>query len=171
MKTRTTIVAAVVLAASQTTFSIADDLAVIAGQNTRVVASFDEATEEIETIEIETRDASGGWVIDSFETADAQDEVNGESSNLAGSTGDCDGNGTPDWQDIAGGAEDRDRDGQIDTCERARGDVNLNGVVNQNDLFYVLGLWDSPLVSFGDADQDGEISGGDLALVLLNFGT
>ena len=171
MKTRNTIVAAVVLAAFQTSFSIADDLAVIAGQNTRVVASFDEATEEIETIEIETRDASGGWVIDTFETADAQDEVNGESSNLAGNTGDCDENGTPDWQDIAGGAEDRDRDGQIDTCERARGDVNLNGVVNQNDLFFVLGLWDSPLVSFGDADQDGEISGGDLALVLLNFGT
>ena len=54
MKTRNTIVAAVVLAAFQTSFSIADDLAVIAGQNTRVVASFDEATEEIETIEIET---------------------------------------------------------------------------------------------------------------------
>ena len=52
-----------------------------------------------------------------------------------------------------------------------RGDVNLHGVVNQKDPFYVLGLWDSPLVSFGDADQDGEIRGGDLALVLLNCRT
>jgi hypothetical protein len=171
MKTSATIVAAVVLAAFQTTTSRADDLAVIAGQNTRVIASFDEASEEIETIEIETRDASGGWVIDSFETADAQDVVEGETANLTSNTGDCDGNGTPDWQDIAAGAEDRDRDGQLDDCERARGDVNLNGIVNQNDLFFVLGLWDSPLVSYGDADQDGEISGGDLALVLLNFGT
>jgi len=171
MKTSATIVAAVVLAAFQTTTSRADDLAVIAGQNTRVIASFDEASEEIETIEIETRDASGGWVIDSFETADAQDVVEGEAANLTSNTGDCDGNGTPDWQDIADGAEDRDRDGQLDDCERARGDVNLNGIVNQNDLFFVLGLWDSPLVSYGDADQDGEISGGDLALVLLNFGT
>jgi len=171
MHTHTSIVAAITVAALQSTTCLADDLAVVAGQNTRLIASFDEATEEIETIEIETRDASGGWVIDTFETADAQDVVEGESSNLTGNTGDCDGNGTPDWQDIANGAEDRDKDGQIDTCERARGDVNLNGVVNQNDLFYVLGLWDSPLVSFGDADQDGEISGGDLALVLLNFGT
>jgi hypothetical protein len=171
MHTHTSIVAAITVAALQSTTCLADDLAVVAGQNTRLIASFDEATEEIETIEIETRDASGGWVVDTFETADAQEVVEGESSNLTGNTGDCDGNGTPDWQDIANGAEDRDNDGQIDTCERARGDVNLNGVVNQNDLFYVLGLWDSPLVSFGDADQDGEISGGDLALVLLNFGT
>jgi len=87
------------------------------------------------------------------------------------SLSDCDGNGVADWQDIAAGAEDRDRDGQLDACERSRGDVNLNGTVNQFDLFYVLGLWDSPLVSFGDADGDGEVSGGDIALVLLNFGT
>ena len=171
MKNSMSIVAAVGLAAFPFASSLADQVAVVAGQDTRVIASFDEVTDEIESIEIETRDAAGGWVIDSFETADAQDVVEGETSNLTGSTGDCDGNGTPDWQDIAGGAEDRDRDGQLDTCERARGDVNLNGIVNQNDLFFVLGLWDSPLVSFGDADQDGEISGGDLALVLLNFGT
>jgi hypothetical protein len=171
MKAPSTFVAAVVLASLQTSFSMADDLTVITSETTRVLASFDEATGEIETIEIETRETSGGWVIDSFESTDAQDEINRESSNLAGNTGDCDGNGIPDWQDIAGGAEDRDRDGQLDTCERARGDVNLNGVVNQNDLFFVLGLWDSPLVSYGDADQDGEISGGDIAIVLLNIGT
>ncbi|MBM4006358.1 MAG: hypothetical protein FJ292_02155 [Planctomycetes bacterium] len=171
MHIHTSIVVAITVVTLPSVTCLADDVTIVTGQNTRLIASFDEATEEIEAIEIETRDASGGWVIDTFETADAQDVVEGESSNLTGNTGDCDGNGTPDWQDIANGAEDLDRDGQIDTCERARGDVNLNGVVNQNDLFYVLGLWDSPLVSFGDADQDGEISGGDLALVLLYFGT
>ena len=171
MKILSPTVIAVGLATFPFASSLADDLTIVAGAETRVTASFDEATAEIEAIEIETRDGSGGWVIDAFETADAQDVVDGEGANLTGSSVDCDGNGTPDWQDIADGAEDRDRDGQLDNCERARGDVNLNGLVNQNDLFFVLGLWDSPLVSFGDADQDGEISGGDLALVLLNFGT
>jgi len=171
MKTLSATAAAFVFAACPIATALANDVSVIASQTTRVTARFDEASEEIQAIEIETRDASGGWVLDTIQTADAQDEVSGESSSLTGNTGDCNGNGIADWQDIANGAEDRDRDGQIDACERARGDVNLNGVVNQNDLFYVLGLWDSPLVSFGDADQDGEISGGDLAIVLLNFGT
>jgi hypothetical protein len=171
MKTLTPTVIALGLAALPFATSSADDLTVVAGSDTRVTASFDEATAEIESIEIETRDGSGGWVIDAVETEDAQDVVDAEGANLAGSDTDCDGNGSPDWQDIAGGAEDRDRDGRLDDCERARGDVNLNGLVNQNDLFFVLGLWDSPMVSWGDADQDGEISGGDIAMVLLNFGT
>jgi len=149
----------------------ADEMTVVTSSTTRVVASFDEATAEVEAVEIETRDASGGWVLDAYETADAQDVVDSGASSLVGSTGDCDGNGIADWQDIANGAEDRDRDGQLDSCERARGDVNLNGIVNQFDLFFVIGLWDSPMANWGDADGDGEVSGGDIAMVLLNFGT
>ena len=149
----------------------ADEVTVVTSASTRVVATVDESTAELEAVEIETKDASGGWVLDSFETADAQDVVDAGTSSLTGSTGDCDGNGIPDATDIAGGAEDRDRDGRIDACERANGDMNLNGVVNQYDLFFVLGLWDSPMASWGDADGDGEVSGGDIAMVLLNFGT
>jgi hypothetical protein len=170
IKSRSRLASAAFLILS-TPLALADGITVVAGGDTRVVASFDETTSEVEAVEIETRDASGGWVLDSYETADAQDVVDGGAESLTGSTGDCDGNGVADWQDIAAGAEDRDRDGQLDACERSRGDVNLNGTVNQFDLFYVLGLWDSPLVSFGDADGDGEVSGGDIALVLLNFGT
>lgn len=171
MKTPTLIASFTSLCLAVPFSASADDVTVVTSRDTRVVASFDEATDQVEAVEIETRDASGGWVLDTFETADAQDVVDGGTNSLAGSSGDCDGNGVADWQDIAAGAEDRDRDGQLDSCERARGDVNLNGVVNQFDLFYVLGLWDSPLVSFGDADGDGEVSGGDIAIVLLNFGT
>ena len=64
-----------------------------------------------------------------------------------------------------------DLDGRLDVCERANGDMNLNGVVDIRDLYYWLGIQDSPFAYQGDIDGDGELSGGDIAIILLNFGT
>ena len=149
----------------------ADTVKVAADTDTRVVAEFD-ASNEVEAVQIETKADDGTWMLDQIETASAE-EVIEEGADMANllATGDCNGNDIPDATDIANGAEDRDRDGRIDTCERANGDMNLNGFVNINDLYYWLGIQDSPFAAQGDIDGDGELSGGDIALILLNFGT
>jgi hypothetical protein len=137
--------------------------------NIRVTAEFD-AGLEIEEVIIETR-TQEGWQIDEFETDDAAEQIaQGDVASLAAGS-DCDGNGIDDATDIAAGAADANRNGQLDGCERARGDVNLSGSVNIYDVYFVLGLWDTTNNSAGDLDGDGEISGGDISLVLLGFGT
>jgi hypothetical protein len=161
------LLAAATLASSLT----ADTVKVAADSDTRIVAEFD-SSNEVQDVQIETRTFDGAWVLDEIETATAQ-EVIEEGADVASllATGDCNGNGIADNVDIANGAEDRDRDGRLDVCERANGDMNLNGVVDVRDLYYWLGIQDSPFAYQGDIDGDGENSGGDIALILLNFGT
>ena len=161
------LLAAATLASSLT----ADTVKVAADSDTRIVAEFD-SSNEVQDVQIETRTFDGAWVLDEIETATAQ-EVLEEGADVASllATGDCNGNGIADNVDIANGAEDRDRDGRLDVCERANGDMNLNGVVDVRDLYYWLGIQDSPFAYQGDIDGDGENSGGDIALIVLNFGT
>lgn len=149
----------------------ADIVRVAADTDTRIVAEFD-ASNEVQDVQIETRSVNGTWTLDEIETATAE-EVIEEGADMANllATGDCNGNGIPDAADIAAGAEDFDRDGRIDACERANGDMNLNGFVDVRDLNYWLGIQDSPFAYQGDIDGDGENSGGDIAMILLNFGT
>ncbi|NBX25919.1 MAG: hypothetical protein EBQ99_07705 [Planctomycetes bacterium] len=148
--------------------AVADETTLTRG-NVRVTAEFG-ADLEIEDVVIETR-TQGGWQIDEFETDDAVDQITeGDATALAAGS-DCDGNGIDDATDIAAGAADVNRNGQLDGCERGRGDVNLSGSVNIYDVYFILGLWDTSNNSAGDLDGDGEISGGDISLVLLGFGT
>lgn len=80
---------------------------------------------------------------------------------------DCNLNGIPDSCDIAGGATDFDQDGRIDRCEMARGDLNLDGLVNAIDIAIILSYWGTG--SAGDANGDGNIDAQDIATVLSNW--
>ena len=83
---------------------------------------------------------------------------------------DCDYNGKIDSCEITNGVADDDRDGHLDICEFAKGDLDLNGVLDSGDISIILlymGDYD-PL--FGDLDGNGVIGTGDLSLILLNFG-
>ncbi|MEI6273128.1 MAG: hypothetical protein WCQ03_06630, partial [Phycisphaerae bacterium] len=83
---------------------------------------------------------------------------------------DCNNNGILDNRDIANGIADDDTDGHLDICEFAKGDLDLNGVLDSGDISIILlymGEYD-PL--FGDLDGNGIIGTGDLSLILLNFG-
>lgn len=162
---------AIASAATLATSLVADTVKIAADTDTRIVAEFD-ATDSVQEVQIETRNANGAWVLDEIETETAQEviEEGADVASLLG-TGDCNGNGIADSIDIANGSEDRDRDGRLDVCERANGDMNLNGVVDSRDLYYWLGIQDSPFAYQGDIDGDGENSGGDIAIILLNFGT
>lgn len=151
-----------------TAAALADETTLTRG-NIRVTAEFD-VDMEVEDVVIETRTLDG-WRVDAFETEDAQEAIAvGETSSLAAGT-DCNQNGIDDGVEIAGGASDANRNGQLDSCERARGDVNLSGSVNIYDVYFILGLWDTSNNSAGDLDGDGQISGGDISLVLLGYGT
>jgi hypothetical protein len=84
---------------------------------------------------------------------------------------DCDANDIPDNCDIASGADDKNANGELDACEFARGDLNLDGVINAADLAVLLAFWGVPNPPVGDLDGDGTVNGADLATLLVNWGT
>jgi len=84
---------------------------------------------------------------------------------------DCNGNGIPDECELAlDPSLDLSGNGIIDACSLARGDLDLNGVVNGSDLAVLLLLWGTKNPAFGDLNGDGVIDGMDLGILLLNWG-
>ena len=88
----------------------------------------------------------------------------------ANPTLDCNLNNRLDTCDIAGGAQDKDNDGRIDSCELAKGDFNLDGSVNGDDLGALLALWGFSNPPYGDLNQDGIVNGDDLGQLLASWG-
>jgi hypothetical protein len=82
-----------------------------------------------------------------------------------GTETDCDSNGIPDSSE-----PDVDRDSIPDSCERARGDLTLDGVVNGSDLGLLLGFWGEKNPPLGDLDGNGLVDGLDLGIMLGNWG-
>ena len=85
---------------------------------------------------------------------------------------DCNGNAIPDNCEIAQEpSTDKNANGSLDACELARGDLNLDGVINAADLAVMLAFWGVPNPPVGDLDGNGVINGADLAGLLVNWGT
>jgi formylglycine-generating enzyme required for sulfatase activity len=119
-----------------------------------VPAECDAAFSEVAVTLSLAGDCDGNGLVDACEIAD-------------GTLADCDADGIPDLCAIEEGlAVDTDADGQPDRCERARGDLNLDGLVDGQDLAILLGLWGQVDPPFGDFDGDGLIGSGDLAFLL-----
>lgn len=122
------------------------------------------------------RKANGRWRIDwnativSYEKMVENNEVREDFQMWTFLTTDCDENGTPDATDISNGAADVDGDAVPDRCEVAVGDLNLNGVIDQADMFIMLGWWGSINPQFGDLNRDGKVDGFDLGVCLGRFG-
>ncbi len=99
-----------------------------------------------------------------------------EPENLVGSpTGadntfgrDCNANGVCDLDELDA-SNDTDDDGRIDRCERAIGDLNLDGTVNNYDLALVLFHWGTSNAA-GDVDGSGTVTSADLSILLANWG-
>jgi hypothetical protein len=104
---------------------------------------------------------------------------------------DCNGNGTPDADDLAGGASGDCNDNDIpDECEIAAGeladdngngipdicekgcpwDLDASGHVSTSDLLDLLGQWGSDPGEPPDFDGDGNVGTSDLLKLLDNWG-
>ena len=66
---------------------------------------------------------------------------------------------------------DVNNNGIGDACEYARGDLNLDGVVNASDIPLLFNAWGSPNPTIGDLNHDGFVNAQDFALLLGNWGT
>ena len=56
-----------------------------------------------------------------------------------------------------------------DSCDLARGDLNLDGCVDSGDLGLLIALWGFTDPPFGDLNGDGIISAADLGLLIGNW--
>jgi hypothetical protein len=84
---------------------------------------------------------------------------------------DCNGNGIPDECELAYSPWlDANGDGILDACSFARGDFNLDGIVDGADLGVMLALWGIKNPEIGDLNGDGVVDGADLAVLLGNWG-
>lgn len=139
----------------------------------RVVTRIDTETLEAETTTV-LRKAGAAWIEDAAETEDAreklEDEQNSEEEAQQSVINDCDNNGVDDAADIAAGAADFDIDGRLDECEYTYGDLNLNGIINQQDVSILLGWWDIPNPQYGDLNGDGSCGPQDLGALLARWG-
>jgi hypothetical protein len=87
---------------------------------------------------------------------------------------DCNGNGTDDACDIAGGSSpDDDGDGVPDECQSEPGDVDGDGVVDLDDIGTVIGAWGAcpppPVGCAADTNGDGVVDVVDLVFVYLQW--
>jgi hypothetical protein len=65
---------------------------------------------------------------------------------------------------------DLDQNGEADLCQLRRGDLDLNGTVDQDDATLLMQLVGSdPVLGIGDLDGDGSIDNADIAVLLTNF--
>ncbi len=84
---------------------------------------------------------------------------------------DCDNSGSIDSCDIAAGADDKNANLHLDSCELARGDLNLDGVVSAIDVTILLNFWGMVNPPVADLDQDGIVSASDLTILLNAWGS
>ncbi len=106
---------------------------------------------------------------------DALDDANATDAGSAALVmwpGDCDGDGTPDRCNMdLGAGTDRDFNGILDACERLPGDLDGDGEVSAGDIaVLLLAFGDCSGPCLADLDGDGEVSAGDIAMLLLLFG-
>jgi hypothetical protein len=83
---------------------------------------------------------------------------------------DCNSNGISDLCDCYSGfSSDINTNNVPDECE-CTGDIDANGVVDVDDIIWVLVSWGADGSSEADVNSDGIVNGADLAIVLQGWG-
>ncbi|MFM7260299.1 MAG: hypothetical protein ACKO3W_06805 [bacterium] len=153
------------------------------GSKRRLIASADTTTslvsEPVVQRKVESASPSGNetWVAEPSETALAtltmfiEEPIKPYLPFIAAMTSlDCNSNGIADTVEISAGAIDFDSDLIIDACEYKMGDLNLNGVIDQQDVSILVGWWGIPNPLYGDLNGDNIVDANDLGILLGRFG-
>jgi hypothetical protein len=118
-----------------------------------------------------TRDGAGRIIAlrDGTTTFQFAYGADGHVSSVTEASDDCNGNGIADAMDIlTGGATDADADMIPDACECPQ-DVDRSGSVDGGDLAILLGNWGTAAAST-DLDDSGTTDAADLAVLLAAWG-
>jgi predicted lipoprotein with Yx(FWY)xxD motif len=91
-------------------------------------------------------------------------DTDSDSDGVADCNDNCDPLANPDQADTNG-------NGFGDVCEWARGDLNLDGTVNGDDVLILVANWGLSGLSKGDINFDGQIEAKDITKMLKNWGT
>ena len=135
----------------------------------KVVTQVNTVTAQAETTTV-LKKSGTTWIQDAPATIEAREQLVQAPPVPAVALVDCNGNGISDSVDISNGAADADNDGKLDSCEMRYGDLNLNGVIDQQDVYILLGWWDIPNPLAGDLNGDTHTNAEDLGLLLARWG-
>jgi hypothetical protein len=172
-------IAAALVTATVATVAIADTAPLSAtGSKRRVTAVTNTVTKTVTAPKVERKvEATNTWVPEPTESTIAEIKTYTEEPIkpyipfIAAMTAlDCNSNGTPDTTEISNGAMDWDNDQILDVCEYKMGDLNLNGVIDQQDVSILIGWWGIPNPLFGDLNGDNVVDANDLGIILGRFG-
>ncbi len=96
----------------------------------------------------------------------------GDTDDLAGgASGDCNANAIPDECEIAAGElADRNGDGVPDLCEGCPWDLDRDGEVGIRDLLELIAAWETDPGGPPDLDGDGDVDADDLEILNANWG-
>lgn len=154
-----------------------------AGSKRRVTANANTTTSLVSEPRVERKvepvspSAGETWVAEPSETALAtmtmfiEEPIKPYLPFIAAMTSlDCNGNGIADTTEISAGAVDFDSDQILDACEYKLGDLNLNGVIDQQDVSILVGWWAIPNPLYGDLNGDNVVDANDLGIMLGRFG-
>ena len=165
--------------------SIVTAVASTASADVGIITTTNKTVQSVAQVEFEVslvtnnlvyRKANGRWRVDwaatavSYEAMSEMNQVRDDFAMWTYTTTDCNDNGIPDNVDIANGAPDTNHNGVPDSCEYAVGDLNLDGRINQADLYILLGWWGTATPQYGDLNGDGKVDGQDLGYELGRFG-
>jgi hypothetical protein len=156
---------------------VTDTLAA-SGNKRRVAATVETTTATVREPVVEKKiENTETWVVDTNESINAELDMLMEEPfkpyiplATALVSNDCNDNLIDDSDDIEFGEMDFDNDGILDVCEYRMGDLNLNGVIDQQDVSILIGWWGIPNPLFGDLNGDNVVDANDLGIILGRFG-
>ncbi len=161
-----------VLAALSGTATATDDEIVATIGEKRVKATVDASTKEVKSARVERKGQStGDWSKEEADTETLTESLEREVVVLPASFADCNGNGLDDLVEIADGNPDLNLNLVPDSCEYGYGDLNLDGSIDDRDVFIVFGWFAAPFPIFGDLNEDGFVDASDLGIVLARWGS
>lgn len=155
-----------------TNTATADDEITATIGDRRVKATIDTGSRTVRAARIERKTSQGPseWTTAEVETEAVETTLEAESTPPPVSFADCNDNGRDDLLEIEEGSPDLNINLVPDSCEYGYGDLNLDGDVDERDMFVLLGWFAAPFPIFGDLNEDGQVDSGDMGFLLARWG-